>query len=70
MCLSNVYLEKKSDESLIAVDVADIVCRQGSVELKTLFGAATSMPGCVVGEVNLLEHYVVLIPQGGLPNVT
>jgi predicted RNA-binding protein len=70
MCLSTVYLGEKTDEFLVAADVADIACSQGAVVLKTLFGASKTMPGYMVGEVNLLEHYVILIPDGGSHDVT
>ena len=65
MCLSKVYLDERQDEKLIAEDVAQVVEKNGAVELSSLFSETKHVESCCIGEVNLTENYVVLKKGGG-----
>lgn len=60
MCLSIVYLNKKEKNNAVMEDASCISYDSGVLTVQTLFGERKSLPGYSVGEVNLLEHYVVL----------
>ncbi|MBN2325122.1 MAG: CooT family nickel-binding protein [Spirochaetes bacterium] len=60
MCLSKVYMEQKSEDSILVPEAAVLIARGGSVEVKTLFGESTLLDGYVIREVDLMKNYVVL----------
>jgi len=64
VCLSTVYLDKKDQNSLFLEEASSITVGAGSVTVSTLFGERKTVVGYVPGEVNLLEHYVVLTKIG------
>ena len=60
MCLSAVYLDSRDDANLVLRDVSVLARAGDGVELRTLFGDSKTVESCRVGEVNLMENYVVL----------
>jgi predicted RNA-binding protein len=68
MCLSNVYLDKKSDDSLLLREASQIVDTDDGVDVATLFGENKNVKGYCVGELNLMDNYVILKPRGGSSN--
>jgi predicted RNA-binding protein len=64
MCLSSVYLEKKSPESLIMEEASLVTESRDDVFISSLFGEKKTLAGHSVAEVNLLEHYVIIKKQG------
>ena len=65
MCLSNVYLDKKSDDTLLLREASQIVDTDDGVDVATLFGENKSVKDYCVGELNLMDNYVILKPRGG-----
>jgi predicted RNA-binding protein len=64
MCLSTVYLDKKDPANLIMEEAATISCEKSAVVIQTMFGERKTLPGYSVGQVNLLEHYVIVLKNG------
>ncbi len=64
MCLSTVYLDIKDTKHVFAEDASSVTVDAGSVKIATLFGAPKIVSGYTAGEINLLEHYVVLVKTG------
>jgi predicted RNA-binding protein len=64
MCLSTVYLDKKDQEHVFLEEASSITVEGGLVRVSTLFGEQKTAAGYVPGEVNLLEHFVVLTRNG------
>jgi predicted RNA-binding protein len=66
VCLSTVYLDKKDPRHVFLEEASSITVDGGSVRVSTLFGEQKTVAGYVTGEVNLLEHYVVLTRNGAV----
>jgi predicted RNA-binding protein len=64
MCLSIVYLNKKEKNNVVMEEASSISYDSGVLTVQTLFGERKTFPGYSVGEVNLLEHYVILHQTG------
>jgi predicted RNA-binding protein len=64
MCLSKVYVEEKTEDSILVPEAAGLIVRGGSVEVKTLFGESTRLDGYAIREVDLMKNYVVLEKRG------
>lgn len=64
MCLSTVYLDKKDETHVFCEEASSVMIEGGAVMVSTLFGEQKTAHGYVPGEVNLLEHYIVLIRNG------
>lgn len=63
MCLSTVYLDTKDDSTIMIKEASQIVTTPSAVEVSSLFGGTKSVPGYAIGEINLLDNYIVLIPR-------
>lgn len=61
MCLSTVYLNKKETKNIFMEEASNIAFDNGTITVQTLFGESKTLPGYSVSQVNLLEHYVVLL---------
>ncbi len=64
MCLSAVYLDKKDRDNLFMEEASSITLEAGGVTVATLFGEKKTAVAYIPGEVNLLEHYVILTRTG------
>jgi len=64
MCLSIVYLDKKEKNNIVMEDASSISYDSGVLTVQTLFGERKALPGYAIGEVNLLEHYIILHQAG------
>jgi hypothetical protein len=64
MCLSTVYLDKKDPRSILLEEASSITAHDGSTTVVTLFGERKTVDGYMPGELNLLEHYVILTRSG------
>ena len=64
MCLSKVYDSTKDDTSLVIDEVMSVSNVDGKIEINTLLGSSKVMEGYVIGEVNLMENYVILRSTG------
>jgi hypothetical protein len=66
MCLSTVYIDKKDKKNILVEEASSINVTKGSgIMIKTLFGKEKELSGYIPAEVNLLDHYVVLVKTGG-----
>jgi predicted RNA-binding protein len=66
MCLSKVYVDEKTEDSILVPEAAGLIARGDSVEVKTLFGERTVLDGYVIREVDLMKNYVVLEKRGAI----
>jgi predicted RNA-binding protein len=66
MCLSTVYLDMKDPGHVFLEEASSITVDGGSVRVSTLFGEQKTAAGYIPGEVNLLEHFVVLTRIGAV----
>ena len=64
MCLSNVYLDDKTTDTLVLRDASQISVTPSGVDVATLFGEKKSVKGYYVAEVNVMDNYVILKPKG------
>ncbi len=64
MCLSKVFLKSIESENLVIDEVSRISENKGTVSMRTLFGEDKEMKGYRIGEVNLVENYVILTELG------
>lgn len=60
MCLSKVYLKDKDKDALIIEEAANVIDNQGTISVSTLFGEEKQIKGYSIGEINLVENYVIL----------
>lgn len=60
MCLSKVYLKDKDKDALIIEEAANVIDKQGTIRINTLFGEEKQIKGYSIGEINLVENYVIL----------
>ena len=60
MCLSTVYMGTRSDENVVVKEASGVSETAQGVEVSTLFGERRTIDACSIGEVNLLDNYVVL----------
>ena len=65
MCLSTVYSDKKDPKNIVMEEASSIVSEDNNLTVSTLFGERKALSGYSIGEVNLLEHYVVVHKNGG-----
>ena len=64
MCLSKVYDSKRDDGSLVIDEVMSVNNIDGRIEINTLMGTERVLEGYIIGEVNLMENYVILRSKG------
>ena len=64
MCLSTIYLDKKDPKHVLAEEASSVTAHGNTVKIATLFGEPRTVKGYAPGEINLLEHYVVLVKSG------
>ena len=64
MCLSKVYMEKKTDGSIVVEEASKVTAKEGSVEVQTLFGEVKELPGYFIREIDLLNNTIVLEGRG------
>jgi hypothetical protein len=64
MCLSKVYLEQVGKRSLYAEEASSIGYSGHDIVVQTLFGEHNVLTDYTIGEVNLLDHYVILTKKG------
>lgn len=69
MCLSTVYLDRKSDDTVLLREASQIEDTASGVDVSTLFGERKSVDGYGVGELNLMDNYVILKPKTGVGHV-
>jgi len=64
MCLCTVYLARPDRREQVAEEAAMVLERGGTVEVHSLFGSVQTLRGWRIAEVDLLENYVMLRPDG------
>ena len=60
MCLSKVYMKKKSDGSVVVEEASKVTANEGNIEIQTLFGEIKVLSGYIIREVDLLKNSIVL----------
>jgi predicted RNA-binding protein len=65
VCLSTVYSDKKDLKNIVLEEASSIVTDGSGITVRTLFGEQKVLAGYSVGEVNLLEHYVIVHKKEG-----
>jgi predicted RNA-binding protein len=64
MCLSKVYVDEKTDDSIVVPEAASLVDRGNGIEVRTLFGESKLLKGYSIREVDLMKNYVILDRRG------
>jgi predicted RNA-binding protein len=64
MCLSKVYLKKIDPENLFMDEVSKIAEESGIISLNSLFGEEKKLEGFRIGEINLMNNYIILKSTG------
>ncbi|HEB32753.1 MAG TPA: CooT family nickel-binding protein [Spirochaetes bacterium] len=64
MCLSKVYMKKKTDGSVVVEEASRVTVNEGAIEVQTLFGEVKVLPGYFIREVDLLKNSIVLEERG------
>jgi predicted RNA-binding protein len=65
MCLSNVYLEEKKQESLVMEEVEQVSSDDENVHIRALMGEIKDLRGYYISEVDLIKNYVILKKKRG-----
>lgn len=65
MCLSNVYLKEKRKENLMVEEVSHVKAGDGCVEVRSFMGGSKTVQGYSIGEVDLVENFVILEKREG-----
>jgi len=68
MCLSKVYLKKIDPESLVLEEVFRIAEDNGTILVRSIFGEEKKLEGYSIGEVNMVDNYVILMDAGDIKN--
>ena len=64
MCLSNVYIEEKTQDKLVLEEAEQVKVDGEYIQVRTLFGESKRLEGYYISEVNLMENYVILRKSG------
>ena len=64
MCLSKVYMKKKTDGSVVVEEASKVTAIEGAIEVQTLFGEVKVLSGYFIREVDLLKNSIVLEERG------
>jgi predicted RNA-binding protein len=66
MCLSNIYLEKKEQDTLVIEEADQVRADHENVHIRSLMGEIKDIKGYYISEVNLIENYVILKRKQGV----
>ena len=64
MCLSKVYMKKKTDGSVVVEEASRVTAKEEVIEVQTLFGEVKTLTGYFIKEVDLLKNSIVLEETG------
>jgi predicted RNA-binding protein len=53
-------MDERTDGTVVVEQAAQVAETEQGVEVSTLFGERRTIEGCSIGEVNLLDNYVIL----------
>jgi predicted RNA-binding protein len=60
MCLSNVYLKGKKQDTLLMEEAKKVSADDNTVHVRSLMGESKDLEGYYISEVDLIDHYVIL----------
>ena len=60
MWLSKVYLREEGKDKIVLEEATDIIDKDGTIEIYTVFGENKKMDGCYIKEINFVDSNTIL----------
>ena len=60
MCLSKVYLREKGKDKIVFEEATNIIDKDGTIEVHTIFGEKKELHGCYIKEINFFDKTPLL----------
>jgi len=60
MCLSKVYLREGSKDKIVVEEASDIIDKNGTIEVYSIFGENKKVKGYFIKEVDFLKNRTIL----------
>jgi len=60
VCLSKVYLREEGKDKIVFEEATNIIDKDGTIEIYTIFGENKKMDGYIIKEINFVDSNTIL----------